>query len=41
VGCPANSIPEVVQSVRTAKGVVAESRGPQGTVEVIEYFLGL
>jgi HAD superfamily hydrolase (TIGR01484 family) len=39
VGCPGNSIPEVMQSVRTAGGYVAVSGGPEGTMEVIRRVL--
>jgi hydroxymethylpyrimidine pyrophosphatase-like HAD family hydrolase len=35
VGCPANSIREVVETVRRAGGHVAVSEGPLGTMEII------
>lgn len=40
VGCPGNSIPEVVQAVRNANGYVAKAPGPEGTLEVIRRELG-
>jgi hydroxymethylpyrimidine pyrophosphatase-like HAD family hydrolase len=39
VGCPANSIPEVMEAVRTAGGYVAKGDGPLGTVEAIRHFI--
>lgn len=39
VGCPANSIPEVVATVRLAGGHVASAVGPHGTIEVIRKYL--
>jgi hydroxymethylpyrimidine pyrophosphatase-like HAD family hydrolase len=40
VGCPSNSIPEVVATVRLAGGHVASAEGPHGTIEVIRRFIG-
>ena len=39
VGCPGSAVPDVVQSVRVAQGHVASVGGPEGTIEVVEYFL--
>lgn len=38
-GCPANACTEVMQAVRSTKGMVATAEGPPGTVQVLEYFL--
>ena len=40
VGCPANSIREVVETVRKAGGHVSVLEGPAGTMDVIRRFLG-
>lgn len=40
VGCPADSMPQVVGAVRRAGGFVARQGGPPGTVEVLRHFLG-
>ncbi len=41
VACPANAVPEVVESVKAAGGYVAKADGPEGTVEAVRYFLGM
>jgi len=40
VGCPSNSIREVVETVRKAGGFVSAREGPAGTIDVIRRFLG-
>ena len=40
VGCPGDSIPEVIEIVRGANGYVAQAEGPLGTIEVIRHWLG-
>jgi hydroxymethylpyrimidine pyrophosphatase-like HAD family hydrolase len=40
VGCPANAVTEVAETVAKAGGCVAGSEGAQGTVEVMRFFLG-
>lgn len=39
VGCPADAVPDVIQTVRASGGYVARSGGPEGTAEVICHFL--
>ena len=39
VGCPADAMPEVLETVRKAGGIVASAKGPSGTVEIIEHHL--
>ena len=39
VGCPGDSVVDVIQQVRMLRGHVAASPGPEGTVEVIEHFV--
>ncbi len=41
VGCPGSAVGEVVRTVRNAGGYVARAEGPEGTVEVIRYYLGM
>lgn len=41
VGCPANAIADVVRTVTGAGGYVARAAGAEGTVEIIQHFLGL
>jgi len=38
VGCPSDACPEVCAAVRDAGGYIAENSGPEGTVEVIQYY---
>lgn len=39
VGCPADAVDSVIRAVRRAGGFVAESPGPPGSVEVINFYL--
>ena len=39
VGCPGDAIVDVVDVVRNAGGIVAESPGPEGTLEVIRAYV--
>lgn len=39
VGCPASAEPEVVKTVNDAGGCVAESAGPEGTAEIIRFYV--
>lgn len=41
VGCPANAVADVVRTVRGAGGYVARAEGAEGTVEIIQHYLGL
>ena len=40
VACPANAVPEVVQTVQTAGGYIARAEGAEGAVEAVRHFLG-
>ncbi len=37
-GCPADAVPEILSTVRSAGGLVASGKGPLGTVEIIRHF---
>ncbi len=39
VGCPANASPEVIKAVTNAGGMVADSEGPAGTLQVIKQYM--
>jgi hydroxymethylpyrimidine pyrophosphatase-like HAD family hydrolase len=40
MGCPADAGTEVIAAVRAGGGYVAESSGPEGTIEVLRYYQG-
>lgn len=40
VGCPANALSEVQDTVRLAGGMVAQKHGPPGTLDILRHFLG-
>lgn len=40
-GCPADAYPEILATVRTAGGKVADIPGPGGTLQVMRHYLGL
>ena len=40
VGCPANSIPEVKETVRLRGGHLAQRMAPEGTLDILRFFMG-